>query len=297
LKALVVGGTRYFGLRLVRALAAGGHEVAVLSRGSRRAALERELGGVEWLSADRRSPAEMRASLGGRRWDAVFDQVCFDAAEAELACELFRGRAARYVFASSQSVYGEGAGLREEDFAAERHASSGTATREGDYPEAKRQAEAVFAARASFPVVRARLPIVLGEDDYTGRLRFHVERALRGEPVAFPSLDARVSFIHAQDAAELLLAAARTDYAGPLNVAAREPLRLSRLRELVEAGTGRPLLLASEADGGAPSPFGAEADWWMDVSRLESVGLRARSIEAWLPGLVASDARALRAAC
>jgi len=293
MKALVVGGSRYFGVRLVRGLAAAGHGVAVLNRGSRRAELERELGGaVQWLIADRRRPEELKAALGERRWDVVFDQVGFDADEAALACEVFRGRTARYVFVYSQSVYGMGAGLREEDFAAERHVFSNKTSSKDDYAEAKRQAEAVFASRAEFPVARVRLPIVLGEDDYTGRLRFHVERALRGEPVVFPSLDARLSFIHAQDAADLLQALAGKTYAGPLNMAAREPLRLSRLLALIEAGAGRALVAAGSGGAGAPSPFGADSDWWMDVSRLESLGLSARPIESWLPGLIASFARA-----
>ena len=65
-----------------------------------------------------------------------------------------------------------------------------------NYAEAKRQAEAVFFQEAKFPVVAARFPIVLGEDDYTKRLLFHIDRVLEEKEIFFPNIKARISFIH-----------------------------------------------------------------------------------------------------
>ena len=66
---------------------------------------------------------------------------------------------------------------------------------EFSYGEGKRQAEAVLFKEASFPVVAVRFPIVMGEDDYTRRLHFHVEHILQNQPITLPNIDAKMSYI------------------------------------------------------------------------------------------------------
>ena len=70
MKTLVLGGTRFIGLFLVKELLARGHQVAVLNRGLTQADLPKE---VERLRADRDDPAAMKAALARRSFDAVLD--------------------------------------------------------------------------------------------------------------------------------------------------------------------------------------------------------------------------------
>ena len=70
MRVLVVGGTEFISLHLVRALQRDGHRVAVLNRGRRS---ERLPSGVERLVADRKDPAALRAALGGQRFDGLVD--------------------------------------------------------------------------------------------------------------------------------------------------------------------------------------------------------------------------------
>jgi nucleoside-diphosphate-sugar epimerase len=105
MRALVLGGTGFVGRRLVETLVATGVETAMLNRGSRPAVT----GDVEQLTADRTDAAAMRAALGDRQWDAVFDvsgvvQAAGGSAVEDLI-EQLDGRVGRYVFVSSQSVY------------------------------------------------------------------------------------------------------------------------------------------------------------------------------------------------
>lgn len=86
MKVLVIGGTRYFGKRLVHYLINEGHEVWVMSRGQ----VEDDFGAkVHRLKADRSSKAEMTQALGDLQFDAVVDQVCMNAQQALIATELF----------------------------------------------------------------------------------------------------------------------------------------------------------------------------------------------------------------
>lgn len=104
--ALVLGGTGFVGRRLVGGLVADGVDTAVLNRGHTPNPLPE---GVERLIADRTDAASLRAALGDRDWDAVYDvSGVVQAATASGLDELLGlldGRVGRYVFVSSQSVY------------------------------------------------------------------------------------------------------------------------------------------------------------------------------------------------
>ncbi|MCA9511959.1 MAG: NAD-dependent epimerase/dehydratase family protein [Myxococcales bacterium] len=102
MKVLVMGGTSFNGLALVRELAKTGHDVTICNRGKTDAALPR---GVARVACDRTDAAAVRAALGGREFDAVFDISAYTPADVELMVELFRGRTGHYLFASSTVIY------------------------------------------------------------------------------------------------------------------------------------------------------------------------------------------------
>jgi nucleoside-diphosphate-sugar epimerase len=101
-KVLVMGGTQFNGLALVRELVRAGHDVTVLNRGRTDAVLP---AGVERLVADRTDPESVRRALAGRDWDCVQDVSAYRPADVELMAELLRGRTGHYVFASSTVIY------------------------------------------------------------------------------------------------------------------------------------------------------------------------------------------------
>ena len=67
MRVLVMGGTEFVSLHLVRALLRDGHHVVVLNRGRRP---ERLPTGVGTLLCDRKDHAALRATLAGERVDA-----------------------------------------------------------------------------------------------------------------------------------------------------------------------------------------------------------------------------------
>jgi nucleoside-diphosphate-sugar epimerase len=289
-RVLILGGTRYFGKRLSRRLAEQGYKVSVLSRGN----VDDGLGHlVERLRADRTNSDELRTALQGRDFDLVYDQVCYNGAQATLASELFAGRVGLYVHTSTVSVYDARANKPESDFDPASFVYD-PAEEVRCYQHGKRQAEAVF-LKAPFPSVFIRLPFVLGEDDPTGRLAFHVRRIAKGEGIYFPNLDAQVSMIHADDAARALHRAERLTHRGPLNVASAEPLRLRHLVGLIEAGARAKAVIEPAASGDNHSPYGESQDNFIDVSLAESLGLGCRRIKDWLPELVQLELMRLRA--
>lgn len=102
MNVLVMGGTQFNGLALVRELVKTGHEVAILNRGQSPAVVPAS---VERLYADRTDHEAVRSALVGRDWDCVFDISAYRRDDVALMAELLRGRVGHYVFASSTVIY------------------------------------------------------------------------------------------------------------------------------------------------------------------------------------------------
>jgi nucleoside-diphosphate-sugar epimerase len=102
MRALVLGGNRYIGLSLVRALARSGHEVTVAN--SHAVALP---DGVRRIHVDRRRPGDLVAALAPhvREFDIVFDNTAYEVADLEPMVDLFAGHLRQFVFTSSVAVY------------------------------------------------------------------------------------------------------------------------------------------------------------------------------------------------
>ena len=133
----------------------------------------------------------------------------------------------------------------------------------------------------------ARMPLVVGTDDYTRRLFWHVERVQQNKPIYFPNINARLGFVRSDFAGSALLALAKSDLSGPVNSACPGDMKLSEVMQLIEKQTGQKLILASEADSENHSPFGIESDWTMDLDKLHSAGVVLRSLNDWMPALIA----------
>ena len=274
-RILVIGGSRFFGKRLVTDLLAQGNDVVVMNRGN----LPRVHDEVEQVICDRNDTEKMQNLLGKRSWDVVFDQVCFDYSQAKAACEVFSGQVGKYIFTSTGSVYDNGSFLKEENFDPTKYEFATEVSRAEDYGEAKRQAEVAFVRHADFPVTMVRFPIVFGKDDYTKRFLFHFDGILNGRPVFFPNLEARKSFVESSEAASTLSFLAGIDHVGPVNVASPEPIVINSLMALIEKFHGKSLKLLTSYNKENHSPYGIEEDWFMDCGKLESLGLKLSPLE------------------
>ncbi len=280
MRILILGGNRFFGRTLSRFLIEAGHDLTLLNRGN----LDDGLGQIpRRMRCERKDAAALHETLGPTQsWDVVFDQICYEAADARATCEILAGRVGHYVFTSSQSVYAPGAAIPEETFDPLTHPFTKDVLTVDDYAEAKRQCEAVFFRQSGFPVTAVRFPIVAGVDDYTGRLRWHLERVCKEEPIYFPRLDARLSLIHSDDAASVLRFLAGAGPLGALNAAAVAPLPLASLVDMIEVITGRKAKLLETSDESAHSPYGIEQNWFMDVQKLVAAGMLPQPVNQWL---------------
>jgi nucleoside-diphosphate-sugar epimerase len=195
MRVLVIGGTRFIGLRLVRRLAAAGHEVAVFHRGRAPADLP---SGVRTYLGDRRRLAGHATELRAFRPDVVVDMVALTEADALSAVAAFRGVTGRLVTISSGDVYRaygifarleegppEPTPFREDDPLRQALYIARAGAKPGDelHDYEKILVERVVMADPELPGTVLRLPMVYGPGDYQHRMAPYLRRMLDGRLV------------------------------------------------------------------------------------------------------------------
>lgn len=283
---LVLGGTRFFGKKLVERLVADGHSVTIATRGE----TPHSFGDtVEQLCFDRLDEVAFAKAVEGRTWDIAYDNICYSPDEAQVVCRLLNGRIGKLVFTSTMATYAPSTGKKvEADFDPLQYELRMGTRDDFTYGEGKRQAEVVFYKEATFPVVAVRFPIVVGEDDYTERLLFHVQHVLQQKPMAFVNVDARMSYITSDEAAAFLQWAGEHAQAEPYNATANGDYTLAEFIVLVEEATGKRAKIALGGDDTTRSPYAVGADWYMDNAKATAHGFTFSQLQDWLPTLLAT---------
>lgn len=281
---LVLGGTRFFGRKLVELLIEDGHNVVILTRGQSGNPFGDK---VEHIIADRFNKEELTKKIEGRTFDIVYDNICYSPNDAYSFCEVFNGKIEKLVFTSTLSTYiADGNVKSEVDFDPYNYKILFGDREDFTYGEGKRQAEAVFFKYATFPVVAVRFPIVMGVDDYTRRLHFHVERIAKEEPIGFLNMDAEMSFIQATEAALFLKWAGMTEVKGPYNATANGRITLSDLIKIVETAIGKSAKISLVGNDEIVSPYAIPASWYMTNEKATNGGFQFTNLHDWLKPLV-----------
>jgi len=217
MKLLVIGGTRFVGRHIVEAAQRGGHEVTLFNRGQSGTTPP----GVTLLRGDRR--ADLSALASGR-WDAVIDCCGYLPGEVAAMGTALQGRAGRYVFISSVSVYAAASTPNDEASPLGTIADGDTTVVDGrTYGPLKALCESEVQRRFGSDALVLRLGLVVGPHDPTQRFTWwpaRLARAARDERVLAPGrADDAVQWIDARDLADFVLHALAQHRGGVFNVA------------------------------------------------------------------------------
>jgi nucleoside-diphosphate-sugar epimerase len=303
-RVLIVGGTGFMGRRAAVALRDAGHDVTVLSRGTRATPA-----GIHSLVADRRDATALGVALENLRFDFTVDFLAYDAADVEGLLRVPYAALGRYVLISSGQVYlvteNSPAICREEDRDAPLMAEPPVGTPHHDqwsYGVGKRRAEgALLSLRASHGVrgLILRPPSVQGEEDSSLRLWAWLERMLDGGPILLPDGGSRpVRFLYAGDIAQALvrLADGPTPREAAYNLAPPDLLPLREFLERVARAAGvTPTFVdvsweecdAAGLDRGC-APYAGPWTSVLDASRAAGEwGFTGTRVDDYLPRVVA----------
>jgi nucleoside-diphosphate-sugar epimerase len=255
MRVLVVGGTEFVSLHLVRALRRQRHEVACLNRGRRGP----QAPDVATIIVDRRDHAALARALDGERFDAVFDVAYAPTTGDDVSALLDAvslGRPGHVIFVSSARVYDH---TRPIPFDEETPRNLYW----GDYANNKIAGEDVLIdrhRRAGLPITIVRPTHVMGPLNTRNNETFFFDRLLRGRPVVIPGHGGWLrQFGHVEDLAEAMTAMAGDGRAvgQAYNVTGEEVITQAGLVELIAEVVGRPLTLVPvDPSRLAPGPSG-----------------------------------------
>ncbi|WP_107923375.1 NAD-dependent epimerase/dehydratase family protein [Lysinibacillus parviboronicapiens] len=287
MKILILGGTRFLGRKLVELCLQNSHDVTILTRGQSGNPFGSQ---VHQLIADRDDEHTLVQALSNTTWDIVYDNICYSPKDAQKIIEILEGKTTKLIFTSTLATYeADGIVKTEADFNPYNYEIRMGNRQDFTYSEGKRQAEAVLFKKASFPVVTVRFPIVVGEQDYTRRLNFHVERIVNEQPITLTNVDAKMSFITDDEAAAFLYFAGISTIEGPFNATASGAISLKDLLGLIEEASGKHAKVSLlGGDANSQSPYAIPADWYMSNAKAEATGFTFSQLNDWLPKLINS---------
>ncbi|MFI6859797.1 NAD-dependent epimerase/dehydratase family protein [Streptomyces sp. NPDC050421] len=224
MRLLILGGTEFVGRAVTAAALARGWDVTVFHRGR-----HAPPPGVSELLGDRTAEGGLAALAavaepadGSYTWDLVVDTWSGAPSAVRDAARLLSGRAARYTYVSSRSVYDypAPAGLPEDGPLVD--GASPDAGGDIPYAQAKRGGELAALDAFGDRALLARAGLIIGPWENVGRLPWWLTRIARGGPVLAPGTpDLALQYIDARDLAEWLLDACGRELHGPYNLVSR----------------------------------------------------------------------------
>ena len=307
MKILLLGGTRFFGKRIVERLLDAGHHVTLFTRGNSRPSFWNR---VDHILGDRTDHADFQAKLEGRSFDVVVDNFGYAASDVSAALECPAIRDCRhYIFTSSSVVYLLGSmsmPIREEDIDFEfdphdldpicfRGGLREIARTMGDYAIEKLKSERLIFQQSDLPFTIFRPPVVIGPGDHHQRGYFYIQRIQDGGPVLLTNGGVHlVQNVYRDDVARAYMLAIEGKPLGHVYNIAGQLAPLWQWLELAAQPLSKPVdFLAISRDALAEhlpdyhEPWEFDYNLFLDTCLAErELGFRATPLEAWWPETV-----------
>ena len=280
MRILILGGTSFFGKEAAIRLSKAGNEVTVFSR---RAPVEGLPLDIRQTRGDRTVEIDL-SRMSVEPWDAIIDNICFTAEDAQKAIRVFSGRTGLYIFTSSASVYsileGSSSPYREnqtELLPLKARLKEKYAYGLGKYAAEQEYLKAFLEKR--FPVAIIRPPVVIGPNDPSLRAYSYWLRLAGGGPLFLPGFAFRNRFIFSKDLARAIetLVYAGAPYGKTYNFGDSQPLTLDDFVKISarimhkEAEILYPdhAWLKESGFNFEASPFSMSDDFVLDISKAE----------------------------
>ena len=249
MRVLVVGGTEFISLHLVRALLRDRHDVIVLNRGRQPG---RVPAGVKTIVADRKDHAALGRVLGGERFDGLVDityaPTTGDDVRALLAA--LGGRLGHAIFVSTGRVHDHGLPIPYDE-------DTPRSLYWGEYAKNKIDGEDAYLG-SGVPATVVRPTHGFGPLNTRNNETFFFDRLLRGRPILVPAPGGWLrQFGHVEDLADAVAAMLGNEaaFGRCYNVTGEESISQVGFVELIAEVLRRPLTLVT-APAGVKVPFG-----------------------------------------
>ena len=235
MRVLVVGGTEFISLHLVRALLRERHNVVVLNRGRQPG---RVPAGVKTIVADRKDHAALGRALAGERFDGLVDITYAPTTGDDVRALLVAldGRAGHAIFVSTGRVHDHALPIP-------YHEDTPRGLFWGEYAKNKIEGEDAYLS-SGLPASVVRPTHVFGPLNTRNNETFFFDRLVRGRPVLVPGAGGWLrQFGHVEDLADAMAAMLgdRRAFGRAYNVTGEESITQVGFVELIAEVVKRPV--------------------------------------------------------
>ena len=272
-KVLVVGGTRFMGVQLVKELLAKGNQVTIATRGNKADPFGNR---INRLIMDLADADSVSAALKGKSFDIVFDNLAY--CSNYVRNLLSSVQCKRYIQLSSVEVYTPTKiDLKEEEFNPYKINQEWCDMSAG-YQKGKRQAEAtIYQIFSEIPAVTVRIPYVTKTD----RLFYYCRNIVNQTPMKIDDIKRGFTFVQDTEVGRFLPWIAAQDYTGPINLASAGIVTIEEILKYIEKKTGKKAILDMEQ--GEESPFHEfnEQTFTMNMDKASNLGYSVSALRDW----------------
>lgn len=275
MNVLVLGGTRFFGVHMVREFLRQGDEVTIATRGLTK---DNFSDNVKRVKIERSSDESLANAFLGKTYDVVCDNISYCSNDVKALLENIKCK--RYIMTSSASVYDFKLDLKENDFDPFTNELKWCTRDEFTYDEIKRQAEtAIFRHYTNQNAAAVRFPYVIGNDDYTKRLYFYVDHIVNSKPMHIDNFDEQISFIRSDDAGKFLVYLAKSNYTGTINASAEGTISIKEIIDYVENKTGIKAIYDEAAE---KALYNGTPSFYLNTEKANSIGYKFLPLKSWI---------------
>ncbi|MFN1193350.1 NAD-dependent epimerase/dehydratase family protein [[Kitasatospora] papulosa] len=297
MRILVMGGTWFLGKQVVKQALARGWDVSTFNRGRS----GRDVQGAEVFHGDRTVCEDLARLAASGPWDAVVDTSSSEMPPRDVlhAVRALRESSRRWVHVSTVSVYDgwphhpltEASSVLEcPPDADETFGYTGPDGSPTEYGFQKAGAESAVTEAFGDQSVLLRPGVILGPEEYVGRLPWWLNRTAKGGRFLAPAPHSRrIQPVDVRDVASFALDQAAAATSGPFNVTHPEGITF---RDFLEAclsttqGAGRPVwadpdfLVQQDVKQWTELPLWRthEGAWAVDPGHAVKAGLRCRPV-------------------
>ena len=197
MKILVMGGTRFIGVSLVKQLVAQGHEVTLFNRGKKPS----PVAGLRTIIGDRTDPQQLKEKLDDESFEVIFDNNGRELSDTQPLVEIFRDRLQHFVYMSSAGVY---------LYIDVLPYSENDATDPMSRHKGKLDTEAYLQqlrAENGFPYTSIRPTYIYGPNNYNDVEAWFFDRIVRDRPIPIPANGKFITQLgHVEDLASAMIA-------------------------------------------------------------------------------------------
>lgn len=283
---LVLGGTRFMGIRLVEKLLKKNWFVTIATRGCHSDTFDNK---VFRIILDRSNEASCKSALEGMKFDIVFDNTAY--ASNPVKYVLTYIKCDHYIQISSVAVY-QRHHLEMRETELDTRVLEFSWSDKGLYGCGKRYAEcAALQSFAAIPSSIVRIPFVvetehLENEELNMRLFFIAEHIIQEKPMRIDSMNYSCAFVRTSEEADFLIYLAEHKLTGIYNFSSEGRISVGEIISYIEKKSGIQAIYQEDGDlcPFYAAHFGAEGVDGIsyDLEKAKSTGFPVSRLNEWI---------------